>query len=95
MFPRMSNSDKDVPVNEGRAAAVGERLRQRLQEEGVSETVIIDCERLVREEFAALQRQLTLLKHRHARLVDTLRHLEVRFFLHLLCKIILAILGWL
>lgn len=75
----MSNSDKDAPVNTGAAAAVGERLRQRLQEEGLPETVIIDCERLVREEFAALQSQLTLLKQRHARLVDTLRHLEVNF----------------
>ncbi|XP_078155381.1 oxysterol-binding protein-related protein 1B-like isoform X4 [Carex rostrata] len=77
MFPRMSNSDKDGP-NAGAAAAVAERLRQRLHEEGVPETVIIDCERLVREEFAALQSQLTLLKQRHARLVDTLRHLEKR-----------------
>jgi oxysterol-binding protein 1 len=75
----MSNSDKDAPVNEGRAAAVGDRLRQRLQEVGVSEAVIIDCERLVREEFAALQSQFTLLKQRHARLVDALRHLEVCF----------------
>ncbi|KAJ4815213.1 OSBP(oxysterol binding protein)-related protein 1C [Rhynchospora pubera] len=76
MFPRISNSDKDGPANAGAAVAVAERLRQRLQEGGVPEAVIVDCERLVREDFSALQSQLNLLKQRHARLVDTLRHLE-------------------
>ncbi|GAB2258943.1 hypothetical protein Droror1_Dr00015103 [Drosera rotundifolia] len=39
-----------------------EKLRQRLQEEGVPESAIEDSELIMRSEFAALQKQLLLLK---------------------------------
>lgn len=77
MFPRMSTSEMVGPGDTAAAAAVStERLRKRLQQEGVSEAAIADSERIVREEFEALHKQLVLLKQKQALLLDTLRHLE-------------------
>ncbi|XP_059630814.1 oxysterol-binding protein-related protein 1C-like isoform X2 [Cornus florida] len=73
MFPRMSNSELMAPLE---VAVSTERLKQRLQEEGVSETAIQDSEQIMRSEFAALQNQLMLLKQKHWLLLDTLRQLE-------------------
>jgi hypothetical protein len=78
MFPRMSTSEMVGPGDTAAAVAVStERLRQRLQQEGVSEAAIADSERIVRAEFEALHKQLVLLKQKQALLLDTLRHLEV------------------
>ncbi|XP_047092175.1 oxysterol-binding protein-related protein 1C-like [Lolium rigidum] len=77
MFPRMSTSEMVGPGDTAAAAAVStERLRQRLQQEGVGEAAIADSERIVRAEFEALHKQLVLLKQKQALLLDTLRHLE-------------------
>ncbi|KAM3294598.1 hypothetical protein ACQJBY_037471 [Aegilops geniculata] len=77
MFPRMSTSEMVGPGDTAAAAAVStERLKKRLQQEGVSEAAIADSERIVREEFEALHKQLVLLKQKQALLLDTLRHLE-------------------
>lgn len=77
MFPRMSTSEMVGPGDTAAAVAVStERLRQRLQQEGVSEAAIADSERIVRAEFEALHKQLVLLKQKQALLLDTLRHLE-------------------
>ncbi|XP_062214843.1 oxysterol-binding protein-related protein 1C-like isoform X1 [Phragmites australis] len=77
MFPRMSSSEMVGPGDTAAAVAVStERLRQRLQQEGVSEVAIADSERIVRAEFEALHKKLVLLKQKHALLVDTLRQLE-------------------
>lgn len=77
MFPRMSTSEMVGPGDTAAAAAVStERLRQRLQQEGVSEAAIADSEGIVRAEFEALHKQLVLLKQKQALLLDTLRHLE-------------------
>lgn len=71
----MSNSELMAPVD---AAAVStERLRQRLLQEGVSESALQDCEQIMRSEFAALQNQLMVLKQKQALLLETLRQLEV------------------
>lgn len=75
MFPRISNSELMLPVDNFTVST--EKLRQRLMEEGVSEAAIQDSEQIMRNEFAALQTQLTLLKQKQARLIDTLRQLEV------------------
>jgi hypothetical protein len=48
-----------------------------LQQEGVSEAVIADSERIVRAEFEALHKQLVLSKQKNALLLETLRQLEV------------------
>ncbi|XP_044979895.1 oxysterol-binding protein-related protein 1C-like isoform X1 [Hordeum vulgare subsp. vulgare] len=77
MFPRMSTSEMVGPGDTAAAAAVStERLRKLLLQEGVSEAAIADSERIVREEFEALHKQLVLLKQKQALLLDTLRHLE-------------------
>ncbi|XVE55393.1 hypothetical protein DITRI_Ditri03aG0155000 [Diplodiscus trichospermus] len=74
MFPRMSNSELMAPMDN--AAVSTEKLRQRLMQEGVSESAIQDSEQIMRGEFAALQDQLVLLKQKQWLLIDTLRQLE-------------------
>eukprot|EP00258_Populus_trichocarpa_P004923 XP_002307417.2 oxysterol-binding protein-related protein 1C isoform X1 [Populus trichocarpa] len=74
MFPRMSNSELMGPLDS--VAVSTEKLRQRLQEEGVREELILDSEQIMRSEFAALQNQIVLLKQKQWLLIDTLRHLE-------------------
>ncbi|KAG1334686.1 oxysterol-binding protein-related protein 1C [Cocos nucifera] len=74
MFPRMSNSELMAPLEN--VSVSTEKLRQRLQEEGVSEAAIQDSEHIMRTEFAALQNQLVLLKQKQSLLRDTLRQLE-------------------
>ncbi|XP_058089686.1 oxysterol-binding protein-related protein 1C-like isoform X2 [Magnolia sinica] len=74
MFPRMSNSELMAPVDSFVVST--EKLRQRLLEEGVSEAAIQDSEQIMRNEFAALQNQLVLLKQKQSLLIDTLRQLE-------------------
>lgn len=75
MFPRMSNSELMAPLDNVPIST--ENLRQRLLEEGVSEAAIQDSEQIMRNEFAALQTQLVLLKQKQWILIDTLRQLEV------------------
>ncbi|KAL9315722.1 hypothetical protein ACSQ67_016723 [Phaseolus vulgaris] len=74
MFPRISNSELMAPVDS--VAVSTEKLRHRLMEEGVSEEAIRDSEQIMRNEYAALQNQLLLLKQKQMALIDTLRHLE-------------------
>ncbi|KAL9396192.1 hypothetical protein Peur_010445 [Populus x canadensis] len=74
MFPRMSNSELMAPLDN--VAVSTEKLRQRLQEEGVRQEVIQDGEQIMRTEFAALQNQIVLLKQKQWLLIDTLRQLE-------------------
>lgn len=75
MFPRMSNSELMAPIESIQVST--EKLRQRLLEEGLMETAIQESEQIMRNEFAALQNQLLLLKQKHWLLIDTLRQLEV------------------
>ncbi|KAL2317763.1 hypothetical protein Fmac_031639 [Flemingia macrophylla] len=74
MFPRISNSELMAPVDN--VAVSTEKLRHRLMEEGVSEAAIQDSEQIMRNEYAALQNQLLLLKQKQVTLIDTLRQLE-------------------
>lgn len=74
MFPRISNSELMAPVDNLTIST--EKLRNRLLEEGVSESAIQDSEQIMRTEFSALQNQLVLLQQKHSILIDTLRHLE-------------------
>uniref|UniRef100_A0A2P2KF09 PH domain-containing protein n=1 Tax=Rhizophora mucronata TaxID=61149 RepID=A0A2P2KF09_RHIMU len=74
MFPRMSNSELMAPLDI--LAVSTEKLRQRLQEEGLREAAIQDCEQIMRNEFASLQSQIVLLKQKQWLLIDTLRQLE-------------------
>uniref|UniRef100_A0A2C9U1E2 PH domain-containing protein n=1 Tax=Manihot esculenta TaxID=3983 RepID=A0A2C9U1E2_MANES len=74
MFPRMSNSELMAPIDN--LAVSTEKLRQRLQEEGVREEAIQDSEQIMKNEFASLQNQIVLLKQKQRLLIDTLRQLE-------------------
>ncbi|KAL2893172.1 Oxysterol-binding protein-related protein 1C [Bienertia sinuspersici] len=74
MFPRMSNSELMAPIDN--VVVSTDKLRQRLQEEGVNEGVIQESEQIMRAEFAAVQKQLVVLKQKQWMLIDTLRHLE-------------------
>ncbi|TKY56202.1 Oxysterol-binding protein-related protein 1C [Spatholobus suberectus] len=74
MFPRISNSELMAPVDN--VAVSTEKLRRRLVEEGVSEAALQDSEQIMRNEYAALQNQLLLLKQKQVTLIDTLRQLE-------------------
>lgn len=75
MFPRMSNSELMAPMDN--IAVSTEKLRQRLQQEGLREAAIQDSEQIMKSEFSALQQQLALLKQKQWQLTDTLRQLEV------------------
>ncbi|KAK6938456.1 hypothetical protein RJ641_031964 [Dillenia turbinata] len=74
MFPRISNSELMAPPDNVTVST--ERLRQRLQQEGVSEKAIQDSERIMRNEFASMKSQLVLLKQKHWLLIETLQQLE-------------------
>ncbi|KAK8965917.1 Oxysterol-binding protein-related protein 1C [Platanthera guangdongensis] len=74
MFPRISNSELMAPVDNFVVST--EKLRLRLQEEGVSEAAILDSEQIVRCEFSGLQRQLAIFKQKQYLLIETLRQLE-------------------
>ncbi|CAN1273364.1 Oxysterol-binding protein-related protein 1C [Linum perenne] len=75
LFPRISNSELMAPVDN--VAVSTEKLRQRLEEEGVREEVIQESEQIMRSEFTGLQNQIELLKQKHRQLIETLRQLEV------------------
>lgn len=75
MFPRMSNSELMAPSDNLMVST--EKLRQRLQEEGLSEAAIVDSEQIMRNELSDLQNQIVLLKQKQWLLMDTLRQLEV------------------
>ncbi|XP_018675366.2 oxysterol-binding protein-related protein 1C isoform X1 [Musa acuminata AAA Group] len=74
MFPRNSNGEFTGSVD--KVVVSTDKLRQRLQEEGVGEATIQECEQIMRSEFAALQNQLMLLKQNQNLLVDHLGQLE-------------------
>lgn len=75
MFPRISNSELMAPSENVHLST--EKLRQRLLVEGVREEVILESEKIMKDEFAMLLNQLLLLKQKQCLLMDTLRHLEV------------------
>ncbi|CAN1731659.1 Oxysterol-binding protein-related protein 1C [Linum perenne] len=68
LFPRISNSELMAPVDN--VAVSTEKLRQRLEEEGVREEVIQESEQIMRSEFTGLQNQIELLKQKHTEKVD-------------------------
>lgn len=81
MFPRISNSDYFVPMD-NEVAVSTEKLRQRLLDEGVSEDAIQESEDIMRDEFSGLHKHLVVLKQRQLLLIDTLRQLEVLCLSH-------------
>ena len=54
-----------------------QKLRQRLLDEGVSETAILDSENIMRSELTQMHKYIVALKHKQMLLLDSLRQLEV------------------
>ncbi|KAI5079641.1 hypothetical protein GOP47_0005120 [Adiantum capillus-veneris] len=51
-------------------------LRNRLLQEGVAESVIVDCEEILRSEFSVLLKHLKILEDNHINLLEKLKQLE-------------------
>lgn len=74
-FPSISASSNFLlPIQE--ISVSTEQLRCRLQEEGLNEEAIRDCEEIMLSEFSELQNQLRFLEQKRFNLLDTLRQLE-------------------
>lgn len=71
MFPRMSNSELLNPITSVTTVST-EKLRARLLQEGVNETIIQDAERIMRNEFITMQDQLALVRKKVGLLIETL-----------------------
>lgn len=84
MFPRMPNSELMATVDNFVVSM--DKIRQRLVEEGINNSAIQDIEKIVKDEFSALQNQLVALKQKQSLLLDTLRKLEVRNIAHIFSK---------
>lgn len=76
LFPRVPSGDI-LPCED--AVVSTEKLREKLLQEGVGETVVKDCETIMLSEVSNLQNRLKVLTQKHLILLDTLRQLEVCF----------------
>lgn len=74
-FPRLLTSNDLAPSED--IVVTAEKLRSRLVQEGINETIIKDCESIMLGELAEMQNQLKNLQLKHILLLDTLRRLEV------------------
>ena len=77
LFPRALTSSDFSPSED--VVISTEKLRSRLVQEGVGETVVKDCESIMLSELSEMQNKLKALQHKHIMLLDTLRQLEVLF----------------
>ncbi|XP_073139172.1 oxysterol-binding protein-related protein 1D [Henckelia pumila] len=73
-FPRLLTSN-DLASSEEFIVST-EKLRARLVQDGISETVVKDCESIMLGELSEIQNQLRTLQLKHILLLDTLRRLE-------------------
>lgn len=55
-----------------------DRLKERLIEEGIGETLVKDCEQIMLSEFFEIRGQLQVLCDERSNLLDTIRQLEVK-----------------
>ncbi|KAH9708517.1 Oxysterol-binding protein-related protein 1D [Citrus sinensis] len=74
LFPRLLTSTDFSPSED--VVVSTERLRLRLLQEGVGDSVIKDCESIMLSEHSDLQNQLNALQCKHIMLLGTLRQLE-------------------
>ncbi|XP_059448859.1 oxysterol-binding protein-related protein 1D [Corylus avellana] len=74
LFPRVLTCIEFAPTED--VVVSTEKLRLRLSQEGIGETVIKDCESIVLLEVSELQNRLKALHHKHVMLLDKLRQLE-------------------
>lgn len=76
MYHRVFNSKLVAPMVD-KVAVSTKKLRQRLVKEGLDSATIEDSEQIMRNEFAALQKQFVLLKQKQWLLIDIFQQLEV------------------
>ncbi|EXB82467.1 Oxysterol-binding protein-related protein 1D [Morus notabilis] len=74
LFPRVLTSSDFWPSED--VVVSTEKLRLRLQQEGIGDAIIKDCESIMLSETSELQNQMKALQHKHVLLLDTLRLLE-------------------
>ena len=55
-----------------------ERLKKRLRENGINESLVKECEEIVDSEFSEVQEQIKLLHEERTKLLDALKQLEVK-----------------
>ncbi|KAK7316904.1 hypothetical protein RJT34_00702 [Clitoria ternatea] len=75
MYPRLPNAEIITPSVLSVVIST-DMLRERLLQEGVSETAIKECEDIMRTELSQLQKHVVALKQKQLLLMDTLRLLE-------------------
>ncbi|KAL4566263.1 hypothetical protein LXL04_030376 [Taraxacum kok-saghyz] len=71
MYPRISNNELMHPISNVPTVST-QKLRARLLEEGVNESIIQDAEKIMRNEFLEMQDQLKLLRKKVGLLIETL-----------------------
>ncbi|KFK42169.1 hypothetical protein AALP_AA2G220000 [Arabis alpina] len=73
-FPRMSNEElMDTTTN---VSVSTDKLRQRLMKEEVDETIIKDCEEIMRNNFVALHNEVMTLKEYQYHIVGSLKNVN-------------------
>ncbi|EOA34054.1 hypothetical protein CARUB_v10021554mg [Capsella rubella] len=73
-FPRMSN--EELMASTTNVSLSTDKLRQRLMEEEVNETIIKDCEDIMKNNFVALHNEVMSLKQYQYHLVDSLKNVN-------------------
>ncbi|KAG2313512.1 hypothetical protein Bca52824_025069 [Brassica carinata] len=73
-FPRISN--EELMATTTNVSVSTDKLRQRLMKEEVDETIIKDCEDIMKDNFIALHNEVTTLKQYQCHLVDTLKNVN-------------------
>ncbi|CAN8275594.1 unnamed protein product [Cochlearia groenlandica] len=72
-FPRMSNEELMSKTTSANVSISTDKLRQRLMKEDVNETIIKECEDIMKNKFVALHDEVMSLKEYQHHLVDYLR----------------------
>ncbi|XP_021738127.1 oxysterol-binding protein-related protein 2B-like isoform X2 [Chenopodium quinoa] len=66
----------NLPLSPDSISISTERLKKRLAEDGVNESIVKECEQIMLSEFSDIQRKLKVLCEDRSNLLDTLRQLE-------------------
>lgn len=74
LFPRVGTSNEFDPSED--IVVSTEKLRLRLLQEGIAESIIKECESIMLSEVSGLHNQFRALHRKHVVLVDNLRQLE-------------------
>lgn len=73
-FPRMSN--EELMASTTNVSVSTDKLRQRLMKEEVNETIIKDCEDIMKNNFVTLHNEVMSLKQYQFHLLDSLKNVD-------------------